>query len=241
MVGRGTRLDEINGKLMFYLYDYTNVTSLFGRSFITPPRPERVAGEPGEGKERDQPPPVIVTVSGLTVQVSGVGRSILVDGEPVPLAEYKARMAARVRETTPTLEQFQQLWINPPQRQRLVNELVNAGYPPTVVQTLEQWEACDLFDVLAALGYDYAPRTRAERVAGFLAGEAEWLAGLPEPAVGLVRVLAGQFGASGIEGLENRRLFETPAVKAAGGVRALQMAGKPADVMQETKRRLFAV
>jgi hypothetical protein len=57
----------------------------------------------------------------------------------------------------------------------------------------------------------------------------------------MAQAMAGQFGASGIEGLENRRLFETPAVESAGGVQALQMAGKPAEVMQETRRRLFAV
>lgn len=241
MVGRGTRLDNDTGKLMFYLYDYTNVTELFGRSFITPPRPVRAAGAQNVGENPDQPPPVIVTVSGLTVQVSGVERSILVDGEPVPLAAYKARIAVRLREKAATLEQFRQVWITPPQRQPLIHELVTAGYPPTVLQMLEQWEACDLFDVLAALGYDYAPRTRAERVAAFLDGEAEWLAGLPEPTAATVRALAGQFGPGGTEGLENKRLLDTPAIQLAGGVQALRMAGKPAELMQETKRRLFAV
>ncbi|MFZ1643122.1 MAG: DEAD/DEAH box helicase family protein [Candidatus Contendobacter sp.] len=239
MVGRGTRLDENTGKLMFYLYDYTNVTALFGRSFITPPRPERPGGS--DPPPPPPPPPLIVTVAGIAVQVSAVERSVLVDGEPVPLVEYKARMAARLREKAATLEQFRQIWITPPQRQPLMQELVNAGYPPTVVQMLEQWDACDLFDVLAALGYDYAPRTRAERVAAFLEGETAWLAGLPEPTAATVRALAGQFGPGGTEGLENKRLLDTPAVKLAGGVNALRMAGKPAAVMQETKRRLFGV
>lgn len=242
MVGRGTRLDDDTGKLMFYLYDYTNVTELFGRSFITPPRPGRPTGGHDTGEDVEPPPPpLIVTVAGVAVQVTSVARSILVDGEPVPLAEYKARIAARLREKAATLEQFRQVWITPPQRQPLIQELVNAGYPPTVVQMLEQWEACDLFDVLAALGYDYAPRTRAERVAAFLDGEADWLAGLPEPTAAAVRALAGQFGPGGTEGLENKRLLDTPAIKLAGGVQALQLAGKPAEVMQETKRRLFGV
>ena len=56
-----------------------------------------------------------------------------------------------------------------------------------------------------------------------------------------VRALAGQFGPGGTEGLENKRLLETPAIKLAGGAQALRMAGKPAELMQETKRRLFAV
>ena len=37
MVGRGTRIDEASGKLMFRIFDYTGATSLFGEDFITPP------------------------------------------------------------------------------------------------------------------------------------------------------------------------------------------------------------
>ncbi|NJM13275.1 MAG: hypothetical protein HC889_16635 [Synechococcaceae cyanobacterium SM1_2_3] len=240
MVGRGTRLDEISGKLMFFLYDYTNVTELFGRSFITPPRPERLTGAGNEDREM-KPPPVIVTVSGVAVQVMVGERSILVDGEPMPLAEYKARMAARLRETAATLEQFRQIWIRPPQRQPLMQDLVNAGFPPTLVQRLEQWDACDLFDVLAALGYDYAPRTRAERVAAFLDSETAWLAALPEPTAATVCALAGQFRPGGTDALENRLLLDTPSVKLAGGITAMRLAGNPAELMQETKRRLFGV
>ena len=40
MVGRGTRIHEETQKYKFWLYDYTDVTSLFGTDFITkPPRP----------------------------------------------------------------------------------------------------------------------------------------------------------------------------------------------------------
>ena len=240
MVGRGTRLNEISGKLMFFLYDYTNVTELFGRSFITPPRQERLTGEGSEDREM-KPPPVIVTVSGVAVQVMAGERFILVDGEPMPLAEYKARMAARLRETAATLEQFRQIWIRPPQRQPLMQDLVNAGFPPTLVQRLEQWDACDLCDVLAALGYDSAPRTRAERVAAFLDSETDWRAALPEPTAATVCALAGQFGPGGTDALENRRLLDTPSVQRAGGISALRLAGNPAELMQETKRRLFGV
>ncbi|MCF5098445.1 restriction endonuclease subunit R, partial [Pseudomonas gessardii] len=46
MVGRGTRIHEETQKYKFWLYDYTDVTSLFGTDFITkPPRP----GGGGEG------------------------------------------------------------------------------------------------------------------------------------------------------------------------------------------------
>jgi type I restriction enzyme R subunit len=55
MVGRGTRIDEASGKLMFRLYDYTNMIRLFGRDFITPP--PRPGGGGGGG---DDPEPTLI-------------------------------------------------------------------------------------------------------------------------------------------------------------------------------------
>jgi type I site-specific restriction endonuclease len=37
MIGRGTRIDEESGKLMFWIFDYTGATTLFGADLITPP------------------------------------------------------------------------------------------------------------------------------------------------------------------------------------------------------------
>ena len=47
MVGRGTRIDEETGKLMFRIFDYTGATALFGADFVSPPPPE----------PRPEPPP----------------------------------------------------------------------------------------------------------------------------------------------------------------------------------------
>ena len=52
MVGRGTRIHEETHKYKFWLYDYTDVTSLFGTDFITkPPRPG--GGGKGGGDDDD--------------------------------------------------------------------------------------------------------------------------------------------------------------------------------------------
>ncbi len=50
MVGRGTRIHEETQKYKFWLYDYTDVTQLFGTDFITkPPRPGS-GGKSGGGE-----------------------------------------------------------------------------------------------------------------------------------------------------------------------------------------------
>ena len=41
--------------------------------------------------------------------------------------------------------------------------------------------------------------------------------------------------------MESIELFETGPVKKAGGVRALREVGQPAQLMTETKARLFAI
>jgi type I restriction enzyme, R subunit len=46
--------------------------------------------------------------------------------------------------------------------------------------------------------------------------------------------------AGGTEGLENPQIFQTPEVKLAGGLAALQGAGNPRKLLIETKTRMFA-
>ena len=54
----------------------------------------------------------------------------------------------------------------------------------------------------------------------------------------------GQFGKAGTDGLESPVIFNTPEVRKAGGkdgpIKALRELGKPADVLLDTKSRLFA-
>jgi type I restriction enzyme R subunit len=51
--------------------------------------------------------------------------------------------------------------------------------------------------------------------------------------------LAAQFAKGGTETLENRRVFETPEVRKAGGLAALKTLGEPSSVLSNTKARLF--
>ena len=168
MIGRGMRIDAPTGKLMFRVYDYTDATRLFGESFIT--RPPATGGA---GPEPPPPPPPEPTISvdGFDVHITDAGRFIVaeVDGVamPVPLEEYKARLAARLVHEVPTLADFRVRWIDPPLRQELVNTLVTSGYSPNVVRMVDEKGDCDLYDVLAELGWGMAPRTRRDRTLAF--------------------------------------------------------------------------
>lgn len=239
MVGRGTRLDPASGKLMFRVYDYTNATRLFGSAFQT--RAAKVS-EGGDGPTT--PPERRIVVQGFDVHVTDAGRYVVtqVDGRamPVTVEEYKGRLAEQLVKEAPTLSQFRELWVRPADRRALIEHLPEAGRSALLVSELEGMTDCDLYDVLGELGYGLSPKTRVERAGAFGYKHAGWLADLPERAAKTVRALANQFALAGTEGLENPAIFQTPDVVRAGGLPALKLVAKPAEVLMETKQRMFA-
>lgn len=243
MVGRGTRIDAPTGKLMFRVYDYTDATRLFGEGFIT--KPPRTGGEgPGPGPTPPPPPEPTIRVEGFDVHITDAGRFIVadVDGRamPVPIDEYKARLAARLVQEVYTLDDFRGRWIDPPSRQELIDTLVTSGYSPTVVRMVDEKQDYDLYDVLAELGWGMNPRTRHDRTMAFTYKHEDWINALPIQAAATIRAIASQFERGGTEGLENPQIFQTPEVRAAGGLAALQAAGNPRELLIETKTRMFA-
>jgi type I restriction enzyme R subunit len=241
MVGRGTRIDLPTGKLMFRVYDYTDATRLFGEEFVTKPP----TGGGGEGPPPPPPPPEpTISVEGFDVHVTDAGRFIVaqVDGKamPVPLEDYKAQLSARLVGQVGTLQDFRRRWIDPPSRQELLDGLVGAGYSPSLVRRVDEKEDYDLYDVLAELGWGMRPRTRQDRTLAFTYKHEDWLDALPAGAAATIKAIARQFERGGTESLENPQVFQTPEVKAAGGLAALQAAGQPAELLRETKARMFA-
>lgn len=239
MIGRGTRIDLTTGKLMFRVYDYTNATRLFGEDFITNP--------PTPGHEPPPPPPIpepIISVEGFDVHITPAGRYIVtqVDGKAIPVTveEYKAQLTARLVEDIHSLEEFRSRWIEPMARRELIDMLVTSGYSPTVLRMVDDKDEYDLYDVLAELGWGLNARTRHDRYMAFTYKHEDWLNGLPKQSAVAIRAIASQFEHGGTEGLENPYIFQTPDVKSAGGIEALQAFGKPSDLLRETKIRMFA-
>ncbi|MDI9571421.1 MAG: DEAD/DEAH box helicase family protein [Pseudomonadota bacterium] len=239
MVGRGTRIDAPTGKLMFRVYDYTDATRLFGEDFITKPT------KPREGPEPPLPPPEpAISVEGFDVHITDAGRFIVtdVDGKamPVPIEEYKARLAARLVQEVQTINDFRSRWIDPPSRRELIDALVTSGYSPSVVQMVDDRSDYDLYDVLGELGWGMNPRSRRDRALAFTYKNEDWLNTLSQRAAATIRAIASQFERGGTDDLENPQIFQTPEVKLAGGLAALQSAGNPRELLVETKSRMFA-
>ena len=114
------------------------------------------------------------------------------------------------------------------------------GRSALLVRALGAMDAYDLYDVLAELGYGLAPKRRTERAEAFAYKHTAWLKSLPNAASIALQALASQFARAGTDGLENPHIFETPEVQKAGGLDSLRAMGRPADILRETKMRIFA-
>ena len=86
-----------------------------------------------------------------------------------------------------------------------------------------------------------APLTRTNRADAFGYKNAQWLAQMPDNTAATLKALAQQFARAGTEELENPAVLNTPLVRTAGGLLALQALGNPAEVLQQAKERMFAV
>ena len=239
MVGRGTRIHAPTNKLMFKVYDYTNATRLFGKDFVLLFRKPGVEnGGPPRPEER------LIQVEGFDVRVTNAGTYIMTTNElgeavPVTVEEYKQRLAAKLVEDIPAIDEFREIWVKPEPRQEMLGKLPDAGRSPLVVRILSDMDEYDLFDVLAELGYGQAARTREHRAEAFIYKNQEWLDSIPQQTSAVIKAIASQFTRAGTDTLENSQIFQTPEVANAGGIAALQAYGNPAEALNQTKIRMF--
>ena len=80
----------------------------------------------------------------------------------------------------------------------------------------------------------------SDRVDAFSYKHEARLKSLPPESAATLRAMAAQFAVAGTDGLENPMIFQAPEVVAAGGLGALKALGKPAEVLQQTKARMFS-
>ena len=242
IVGRGTRVDEVNDKLMFRILDYTGATALFGADFITPPPSGGGDGQRPPGP----PPPPPVKVRGVQIELAHAGNFFLMNrnGQTVRVTpeEYRQRLVEELIATVPTLNDFRERWLVPEQRRELMEQLAAQGLIPENLRAAAHMDDYDLFDVLTAVTYGVKPRTRAERAAQLGRDPAtgpDWLVKLPQPSAKVIRAIARQFEKAGTEALETQELWNAGEVKAAQGLAALRQGGNPAELLRKTKEALF--
>ena len=243
MMGRGARLHEASGKLMFTVHDYTNATDLLGKEMRFP-APNYSEPEPGSDTDKEEPHPKI-EVDGFKVYMTETGNYTIVqeDGQTrrISMEEYRQRLADKLAGEVRTLEDLRQRWVVPEDRRALLDKLRQSGCSADALRTLQDMEDYDLYDILADLGFGMSPHTRAERAEAFSYKHEDWLNRLPSPTAEALRAIVRQFREGGIEELERQGIFETPDLKKAGGVDALKMSGhQPKELIQSAKEKVLS-
>lgn len=249
MVGRGTRIHEETQKYKFWLYDYTDVTQLFGTDFITkPPRPGgggRGGGDDGGDGGGDGDDPHVAEMRGEYVVINPQGRFILVqrDGRdtPIPVDEYRREVIQRVVFEAHNPDDFRALWIEAQKRRQLIDHLLGDNFSPDVIREIDQMNDFDLYDFFGKYGYHARALKRPERGELFITHNQSWFSDMDAKAATVLKGLGHQFAQGGTDALESQSLWEVPEIKLAGGLNALRGLGAPAQVMHEAKARLFGV
>ncbi|MDZ8108213.1 MAG: type I restriction-modification enzyme R subunit C-terminal domain-containing protein [Nostoc sp. DedQUE12a] len=121
------------------------------------------------------------------------------DDRRISVEEYKERIAAKLVEIVPTIEDFRTCWINPKNRKELSAELVSAGISPKEYAKVAELAAYDLYDILADIAYGLIPKTKSDRAQAFNYKHADWLNGMPEETAKAVDAFLQQFVSGGIE------------------------------------------
>jgi type I restriction enzyme R subunit len=251
MVGRGTRIHEDTAKYKFWLYDYTDVTRLFGTDLITPPPRPGGGGDGGGGGSGggsgggDDDSPAVGEMAGQYVVVNPQGRFILTRREgrdtPIPVDDYRREVIQRVLAEARDLDEFRALWIETQKRRGLIEHLLGDNYSPEMVRHIDQMTDFDLYDVLGHHGYHAQALKRPERGARYLSQHQPWFDAMDAKAAIVLKGLGHQFATGGTDALETPTLWEVPQIRLAGGLDALRMLGRPTDVVREAKGRLFGV
>ena len=251
MVGRGTRIHEETLKYKFWLYDYTDVTELFGTEFITkPPRPggdETGGGGGGEGYDPgpETEPPAVAEISGHAVVVNPQGRFIPVNRNGrdtlIPVEEYRREIIEQVLSEAHTLDEFRELWIDRHARLELIAHLAQRNYSLETIRAEDRMEEFDLYDFFGHHGYHARALKRAERGELYVTDNQSWFDEMDDKAAIVLKGLGHQFAQGGTEALETAALWEVPEIQVVGGVNALKTLGNPMHVMRDAKERLFGI
>ena len=182
IIGRGTRLFE--GKEFFTVYDFVKAHYNFAD-------PEW-DGEPLEPEDNDSPVPkpnrkppetpiapipdpepskekiVIQLSDGKTRQIQHVSSVMYWNskGAPITAKEFLERMFDDLPQFFENEDQLREIWSKPITREKLLDELSEAGYDEEKLERMK-WlidaKQSDVYDVLAYVAYATETHTRAER------------------------------------------------------------------------------
>lgn len=165
MIGRGTRIDEDNGKTYFTILDFKGVTRLFADpAFDGEPEPEPEGNFPKQ-KRRPQ-----LDASQRKINVNGV--EVTMDSEMEYILDANGKLiSTNFTDYTrtnfcgkyPDLKDFLNDWKNAKNKSEFLQLLESKGILIEEIKKYDQFKDMDEFDILISLAYGANALSRSER------------------------------------------------------------------------------
>ena len=167
IIGRGTRISEMNGKYWFNILDFRDCTELFlDPSWDGPPAEPPLPPKEGEPKgPREKRPPHLV-IDGKEVRV--IGRKVSVY-DPSTGKESFDSLQEFTGNQVKVLEsdfgkELKEIWVDVKNRTRFIEKLESHGISITHIRQLMENDDADVFDILYHLAYGSPMKTRRQRI-----------------------------------------------------------------------------
>ena len=168
IIGRGTRISEMNNKYWFNILDFRDCTVMFlDDTWDGPPSEPPLPPTPGESKGGNRPPrhPHLV-VDGKEVRV--IGRKVSIydpaSGKEsfLSLEEFTGNQVKIIEADF--AKQLREIWVDVHNRQKFIDKLEYHGITITHIRQLMENESADVFDILYHLAYGSPMKTRRQRI-----------------------------------------------------------------------------
>ncbi len=244
IIGRGTRLFE--GKEYFTIYDFVKAHEMFNDpEWDGPPLPPAAptgGTSSGGAKPAGEPRPVSERPEKIRVELGGGTREIdfMVkttfwgpNGEQMSAEEFIRRLFGELPEFYKNENDLRRIWADPLTRIELLTRLEERGFGIEnleKVQELISAKDSDLFDVLAYISFNAAPRTREAR-----AKNARRPIGIQFSARqrDFIDFVLDQYVSEGVEELAVEKLPPLLEIKYGGVEEALGAIGADAEEVRE--------
>lgn len=244
MVGRGTRIGEPRGsKLFFRIIDYTNATRLFGEDFQSTEK-NKIKNKNDDEKKERKFDILRIGSKNYKIDVINDGKSILCKRNNkdylVPYDEYKKEFSDKIFSQIKNILDLKNIWIDKEERKKFINKIEQSENSISLIQKLENLEACDLYDVISYIVFSTNPMSREERASMFAQNNSEWLKSFNKEVSSILNIFAEQFSKGGIEELETQELFNISKFKSIDVLQTFESAGVNSNqIIKETKFRIL--
>ena len=222
IIGRGTRIDEENGKWFFTIMDFKKATDLFhdpefdGEAAViytpeddddpVPPDPKPPEDDGGEGDDEEGGEGVTkIRVSGVSARIIAERVEYLGPDGQLITESYKDFSRKQIQSEYASLDEFLKSWNNAKKKKAIIDELEEHGI---VLENLASEIGKDYgdFDLICHIAFDQPPLTRAERANNVK--KRNYFTKYGEQARAVLDALLDKYADEGIASIENAKILK---------------------------------